>query len=99
MAEYIKRSTVLYYLDGVATADEMAMNIARAAVKRIPAEDLAEVVRCGKCKHYHKEIGWCDIHSHFVGSEGEFCHPWESSDWKMFDEDYFCKDGERKDNG
>ena len=90
MAEYIKRSTVLCYLDGVATADEMAMNIARAAVKRIPAEDVVEVVRCSECEHYHEGLGWCDVHSHFVDS---------GADWKMFDEDYFCKDGERKDNG
>lgn len=45
MDEYIKRSTVLNYLDCVAAADEMAMNIAKAAVKRIPAEDVVPVLK------------------------------------------------------
>lgn len=54
------------------------------------------LVPCKECKHYHQETGWCAHHSHFVDSEGDACHPWESSDWKMFDEDYFCCDGERR---
>ena len=49
MAEYIKRDTVLQYLDCVAAADEMAMNITKAVVKRIPAEDVVEV-RHGRWK-------------------------------------------------
>lgn len=57
---------------------------------------LVPVVRCKDCKHYHKDTGWCDKHSHFVGSEGEACHPWESSEWKMFEEDDFCSYGERR---
>ena len=60
--------------------------------------DVVPVVRCKDCKHWHEETGWCVHHSHFIGSEGEPCHPWESNDWKMFDADYFCKYGERKDN-
>lgn len=57
-----------------------------------------EVVRCKDCKYWHEGTDWCDKHSHFVDSFGSFCHPDESLEWKMFDEDYFCKDGERKDN-
>lgn len=57
-----------------------------------------EVVRCKECKHWHEETGWCDKHSHFVDRLGDFCYPEESGDWKMFDADYFCKDGERRDN-
>ena len=53
-------------------------------------------VRCKDCKHWHEETGWCYHHSHFLDSEIGFCHPWESNDWKMFDDDYFCKDGERR---
>ena len=45
MAEYIKRDTVLQYLDCVAAADEMAMNLTKAVMKRIPAEDVVEVRR------------------------------------------------------
>ena len=58
--------------------------------------DVVPVVRCKDCEHWHEETGWCYHHSHFIGAEGEACHPWESSEWKMFDADYFCKDGERR---
>lgn len=61
--------------------------------------DAVPVVRCRECKKWHPDIGWCDEHSHFVDSDENFCHPHESSNWKMFDADYFCKDGERKCNG
>ena len=70
-----------------------------AWIKNLPAVDVVEVVRCRDCKHWHEEKGWCDKHSHFIkyGTYGEeFCHPWESAEWKMFDADYFCADGERR---
>ena len=57
--------------------------------------DAVPVVRCRNCKHWNEETGWCDIHSHFQGSDGEFCHPWESNDWKVFPVYYFCADGKR----
>lgn len=71
------------------------------AIQAIPAADVVEVVRCKDCKHWHEHLGWCDKHSHFIkyGTDGEeFCHPWESAEWKMFDADYWCADGERRDN-
>ena len=61
-----------------------------------PTIDAVPVVRCKDCKHYHKDVGWCDKHSHFINSDGSACHPWESNDWKMFMDDDFCSDGERK---
>ena len=64
-------------------------------VKKLEA---VPVVHCKECKNWHKDIGWCDKHSHFIDSDGEFCHPWESSNWKMFDENDFCSDGEKRDN-
>ena len=64
-------------------------------VKKLEA---VPVVHCKECKNWHKDIGWCDKHSHFIDSDGEFCHTWESSCWKMFDENDFCSDGERRDN-
>lgn len=54
---------------------------------------------CHECKSWHEETGWCDKHSHFVDRLGDFCYPEESGDWKMFDADYFCKDGERRADG
>ena len=65
-------------------------------IEQAPTVDAVEVVRCKDCKHWHEEIGWCNEHSHFIGAEGEACHPWESSDWKMLDADDFCSYGERK---
>ena len=61
-------------------------------------KDEVIVVRCKDCKHWHEETGWCYHHSHFVGANGEACHPWESNDWKMLNADDFCSYGERKDN-
>lgn len=56
-------------------------------------------VQCKACKHWHEETGWCNHHSHFITSEGEACHPWESGNWKMMGENDFCSYGERRTNG
>ena len=61
--------------------------------------DVLPVVRCKHCKHWHEETGWCTKHSHFIGRDGMACHPSQSSEWKMFEADYFCKDGERRNDG
>lgn len=60
------------------------------------AVDAVEVVMCKDCKHWHEETGWCAHHSHFIDSEGEACHLWESANWKMFDDNDYCSYGERK---
>ena len=62
------------------------------------APGVVEVVRCKECEYWNREIGWCKQHSHFIATDGEACHPWESSEWKMFDEDDFCSYGERRAN-
>ena len=75
-----------------------ALNIAISALKNqqiTPTVDAVPVVRCRNCKHWNEETGWCDIHSHFQYSDGEFCRPMESNDWKVFPVYYFCADGER----
>ncbi len=64
-----------------------------------PTMDVVEVTYCKNCKYWHKDEGWCDHHSHFVGEDGEACHPWESENWKMFKEDDFCSWGEKISNG
>ena len=68
-------------------------------IEDAPTIDAVPVVRCRECKHYHARTGWCNVHSSFVDSHGAACHPWESSDWKMFEPDGFCSYGERKDGG
>ncbi len=60
------------------------------------AERDMEIVRCSDCKHYDPNTEFCDIHSHFITRDGEFCYPSESSEWKMFSPDYFCGDGKRR---
>lgn len=54
------------------------------------------VIHCRECGHYDPETEFCEIHSHFITRNGEFCYPSESSEWKMFSPDYFCGDGERR---
>ena len=54
------------------------------------------VIHCRECKHYDPDTEFCDIHSHFITRDGEFCYPSESSEWKMFSPDYFCGDGKRR---
>ena len=49
------------------------------------------------CTHWHEGTQWCNEHSYFVDSDGEPCHPSESPNWKMFEPDYYCGSGERKD--
>lgn len=102
--EYIERKPILKFIeDGLNNPDKSkafghdAIEI-MTEVQYAPAADVVEVVRCRDCKHWHEDEGWCDKHSHFILPDGEFCHVWESADWKMFDADYFCADGERRDN-
>ena len=73
-------------------------NAIRRSIRRCTTVDAVEVVRCKDCKHWHEETGWCYHHSHFIGADGEACHPWESGSWKMLNEDDFCSYGERKDD-
>lgn len=67
------------------------------AINNSGTVDAVPVVRCKDCKFWHEELAWCDNHSHFVDSKGNPCGPEDSSDWNMFDEDYFCADGELRD--
>ena len=90
MAEYIEREAAKRHL---------VSDYAYAAAKMlddIPTADVAPVVRCRECKHWHEKTGWCGKHSHFITTDDEFCHPWESAEWKAFAGDYFCKDGDLK---
>ena len=77
--------------------DEVCPNCFTAGlIADAPTVDAVEVVRCKDCKHWHEETGWCNHHSYFVEEDGEPCHPWESNNWKMLNEDDFCSYGERR---
>lgn len=56
----------------------------------------AQIVRCGECKHWHRETGYCELHSYFHDSDGLCCSPAESQEWTMWDENDFCSDGEKE---
>ena len=77
--------------DPLTSLDELLNRITNA-----PTIDAEQVVRCKDCKHWHEETGWCIHHSCFIDSDGAACHPWESANWKMFEENDFCSYGERK---
>lgn len=68
-----------------------------SAIDYLLESDVTSVIRCWRCKFWHRETGWCDHHSYFIDSEGGPCRPDESCDWKMFDENYFCADGKARD--
>ena len=69
----------------------------RSQFKRMAVQlGYEKVIHCRECGHYAPDIEFCEIHSHFITRDGEFCYPSESSEWKMFSPDYFCGDGERK---
>lgn len=76
--------------------DVFMLTAVQTLLDKCPTADAIPVVRCKDCKHWHEETGWCKQHSHFVDSEGEPCHPWESREWKRFDENDFCSYGESK---
>ena len=56
----------------------------------------SEIVRCKDCKNWQSDIGWCDEHSSFIDEKGIKCHPCESDNWRMFNEDDYCSCGEKK---
>lgn len=76
---------------GIRLSLEDARTITRSLSTASTIESMS-LGHCRDCQKWHRDEGWCDVHSHFIGRNGEACHPWESSDWKMFDENYFCAD-------
>lgn len=41
-----------------------ATNELTVLLKKVECGQLVEVVRCGECKHYHAQTGYCDKNSH-----------------------------------
>ena len=109
MKEYIERELLLIGVDGCISAlhaqakgdpiQEGAIKLVEATrdyIASLSAADVAPVVRCRECKHYHAGTGWCDQLSYFQTPNGEPCSPAESMEWKMFQENDFCSMGQRK---
>lgn len=89
------RGRIIAFSTGCSTTYLTVANIVMM-INKADTVDAVPVVRCRNCKHWDEETGWCDIHSHFQDSDGEFCHSWESHDWKTLPTYYFCADGERR---
>ena len=84
MTEYIYKGDALFALSALPlTLDAETTQRAIEAVRHVPAADVVEVVRCKDCKHSYDSIGgWCCSHGVCVDC--------------IVPEDFFCKDGERK---
>lgn len=89
MSEYIEREAAIdaimkvYVRTAGYKARERVFE-AEEAVHRLPAADVAPVVRCKDCKHHY------DCGVHFCDRLGMDCPD---------DTDFFCSYGERKDGG
>ncbi len=104
--DYIKRSWALQEIEhdlrchDISRSTEKSLFVNLGDVVRMllaaPKENVVPVVRCGECKHWHQETGYCELHSYFHDSDNLSCSPAESSSWTMWDEKDFCSDGERR---
>ena len=92
MAEYIEREALLEDIQAAVENGGMGSMVAGALkryITRVPAADVAPVVRCRDCKH-----AWI----HPCGYV--YCHRDGRNAYEMtFNLDSFCSYGERKDNG
>lgn len=99
MDEYIERGMAIAKLTALEIAESCAtLTDAKRLLADMPAADVEPVVRCGSCRHYSPDIEYCEIHSHFVTRDGDFCYPSESSSWKTFEPEDYCSQGERRTN-
>ena len=91
MAEYIEREAAVSEIAKLSNKSDMpvywhkGMSVAMSAVCRIPAADVAPVVRCKDCIHSHilgkgtsDPVRECRIHRYIYGenrwvNEGDFC--------------------------
>lgn len=89
MKEYIERTALIRYAekqeviikDGTSIADAMRIqgNVFRRCVETCPTADVVEVVRCGECRHWKKDVPGCtdfarrcELGGYMIGATG-FC--------------------------
>lgn len=92
----MRKDDLIEYIRCLENNYNVAVSFNNQQARNIESLGITKVVRCKDCKHWHEETGWCNHHSHFVNTEGEACHPWESPEWKMLHADDFCSYGERR---
>ena len=85
MEDYVTKKSAIQAVGDIHPLDYNGQGIVNR-IKKIPAVDAVEVVRCRECKHLYarsKSLGVykCAIHNDYPLA------------------DYFCADGERKDGG
>lgn len=96
MAEYIERDAVISDLEAAEKHGGMGMIIANTLkqyVKRVPAADVVEVVRCQNCAYSHKG---CDSDM----TKEIWCTYWQKTEgkaWNMMHFDDFCSHGAKMD--
>lgn len=95
MAEYIEREAALRAVHGQrgpcrSPAQNRMLDYLKASIVRIPAADVAPVVRCKGCKHK----GWVQEPCH--GKSVDYCKVWDCTLRNL--ETTFCSYGERKEN-
>ena len=67
-------------------------------LKKIPSVDAVEVVRCHKCVHWDEDTVRRNSNDATWWNEA-VCRKYSDDIWEVWkDADWFCADGERKDN-
>ena len=85
MAEHIDKAILLDHLD-IENALGGHYGISLTEINKIPAADVVEVVRCKDCIHASMTSdGTC-----------KYCAVWFQDEALYLDGDYYCADGERK---
>lgn len=92
MAEYIDREAAMRAVQGQrgpcrSPAQNRMLDYLKAAIARIPAADVEQVIRCKDCKHY--DLGVCLK----IYQDGNL----HSEAWQPRKPEDFCSYGERKD--
>lgn len=95
MGECIEREAVLRAVQGQRSpcrspAQNRMLDYLKSAIIRIPAADVAPVVRCGNCKHIRPEVD-----AYTGETVGYWCY---LMDFSGIDVDGFCSYGGRKEN-
>ena len=92
MTEYIKREEALKHKHKMSGADWGGEFWDEAVlcedIRKIPAADVVEVVRCKDCKYYRQ--------NEYSSDKDMMCMCW--CDWLPTDPDDFCSYGKRKTN-
>ena len=83
MAEYIEREAALRTAHIMRPEDKCL----ETELMKIPAADVAPVVRCKDCLYWNSAIGFCHQNSQYYNG-GE--------SWDIYQPDDFCSRGERR---